>query len=167
MPLLVHGEVTDPEVDVFDKEKVFLDQVLIPVTQRFPRLKIVFEHITTTRGCGIRDRRAGQYRRHHYRSPSATQPQCHVSRRHSTTSLLPSRIEARNSSPETDRGRDQRQPEVFSRYRQCSSFEVSKGTCLRLRRHLYRSCGDRALCRSLRTGGRTGQIGGVRKLPWC
>jgi dihydroorotase len=47
MPLLVHGEVTNPEVDVFDKEKVFMDQVLIPVTRRFPRLKIVFEHITT------------------------------------------------------------------------------------------------------------------------
>jgi dihydroorotase len=47
MPLLVHGEVTDPEVDVFDKEKIFLERVLIPITQRFPRLRIVFEHITT------------------------------------------------------------------------------------------------------------------------
>lgn len=47
MPLLVHGEVTDPEVDVFDKEKIFLEKVLTPLTQRFPRLRIVFEHITT------------------------------------------------------------------------------------------------------------------------
>jgi dihydroorotase len=47
MPLLVHGEVTDPQVDVFDKEKVFLDQVLIPITRRLPQLRIVFEHITT------------------------------------------------------------------------------------------------------------------------
>ncbi len=47
MPLLVHGEVNDPEVDVFDKEKIFLDRVLIPVTQRFPQLRSVFEHITT------------------------------------------------------------------------------------------------------------------------
>ncbi|SOD40535.1 dihydroorotase [Nitrosovibrio sp. Nv4] len=47
MPLLVHGEVTDPDVDVFDKEQVFLDRVLIPITQRFPRLRLVFEHITT------------------------------------------------------------------------------------------------------------------------
>ncbi|MEP7072591.1 MAG: dihydroorotase, partial [Nitrosospira sp.] len=47
MPLLVHGEVTDPEVDVFDKEKIFLERVLIPITQRFPQLRIVFEHITT------------------------------------------------------------------------------------------------------------------------
>ncbi|SDA22844.1 dihydroorotase [Nitrosospira sp. Nsp18] len=47
MPLLVHGEVTDPAVDVFDREKSFLDRVLMPLTQRFPQLRIVFEHITT------------------------------------------------------------------------------------------------------------------------
>lgn len=47
MPLLVHGEVTDPAVDVFDREKSFLDRVLAPLTQRFPQLRIVFEHITT------------------------------------------------------------------------------------------------------------------------
>lgn len=47
MPLLVHGEVTDPQVDVFDREKVFIDKILQPLTQRFPELKIVFEHITT------------------------------------------------------------------------------------------------------------------------
>ncbi len=47
MPLLVHGEATDPEVDVFDREKIFLERVLIPITQRFPELRIVFEHITT------------------------------------------------------------------------------------------------------------------------
>jgi dihydroorotase len=47
LPLLVHGEVTDSSVDVFDREKVFIDRVLIPLMQRFPELKIVFEHITT------------------------------------------------------------------------------------------------------------------------
>jgi dihydroorotase len=47
LPLLVHGEVTDPDVDVFDKEKFFVDRVLIPITQRFPKLRVVFEHITT------------------------------------------------------------------------------------------------------------------------
>ncbi|BCT66733.1 dihydroorotase [Nitrosospira sp. NRS527] len=47
MPLLVHGEVTDLAVDVFDREKSFLDRVLMPLTQRFPQLRIVFEHITT------------------------------------------------------------------------------------------------------------------------
>ncbi|MFZ1828634.1 MAG: dihydroorotase [Candidatus Competibacteraceae bacterium] len=47
MPLLAHGEVTDPEVDVFDREAVFIDRVLIPLVRDFPALKIVMEHITT------------------------------------------------------------------------------------------------------------------------
>jgi dihydroorotase len=47
MPLLVHGEVTDPQVDVFDRERVFIDSVLIPLRRRFPALRIVFEHVTT------------------------------------------------------------------------------------------------------------------------
>ena len=47
LPLLVHGEVTDPEVDVFDRERVFVETVLVPLIQRFPRLKLVMEHITT------------------------------------------------------------------------------------------------------------------------
>ena len=47
MPLLVHGEVTDSAIDVFDREKAFIDKVLIPTRNAFPELKIVFEHITT------------------------------------------------------------------------------------------------------------------------
>ena len=47
MPLLVHGEVTDPAVDIFDREAVFIDRVLEGVVRDFPALKIVFEHITT------------------------------------------------------------------------------------------------------------------------
>ena len=47
MPLLVHGEVTDPDVDIFDREAVFIDRVLEPLRQRLPDLKIVMEHITT------------------------------------------------------------------------------------------------------------------------
>ena len=47
MPLLMHGEVTDPAVDVFDREKVFIDRVLLPLMQRLPELKLVLEHITT------------------------------------------------------------------------------------------------------------------------
>jgi len=47
LPLLVHGEVTTPEVDLFDREAVFIDTQLIPLRRDFPELKIVFEHITT------------------------------------------------------------------------------------------------------------------------
>ncbi len=48
MPLLLHGEVTDPAVDVFDREAVFLERVLAPLLRRFPALKIVLEHVTTS-----------------------------------------------------------------------------------------------------------------------
>lgn len=47
MPLLVHGEVTDPEIDIFDREAVFIERVLTGMMKDFPGLKIVFEHITT------------------------------------------------------------------------------------------------------------------------
>lgn len=47
MPLLVHAEVTDADVDVFDREKVFIERHMIPLTRDFPGLKVVFEHITT------------------------------------------------------------------------------------------------------------------------
>ena len=47
LPLLVHGEVTDPAIDLFDREAVFIDTQLIPLRRDFPELKIVFEHITT------------------------------------------------------------------------------------------------------------------------
>ncbi|MEK7230663.1 MAG: dihydroorotase, partial [Pseudomonadota bacterium] len=47
LPLLVHGEVTFPEVDIFDREKVFIDRILVPLLSKFSRLRVVFEHITT------------------------------------------------------------------------------------------------------------------------
>lgn len=69
IPLLVHGEVTDPAVDIFDREAVFIEQVLEPITQRFPALKIVLEHITTQQGIdfviGTSDKIAGTLTAHH------------------------------------------------------------------------------------------------------
>ena len=47
LPFLVHGEVTDPAIDIFDREAVFIDRVLQPLRRDFPALKIVFEHATT------------------------------------------------------------------------------------------------------------------------
>ena len=47
MPLLVHGEVTSPDIDLFDREAVFIDAQLIPLRRDFPALKVAFEHITT------------------------------------------------------------------------------------------------------------------------
>ncbi len=60
LPLLVHGEVTDPAVDVFDREAAFIDRVLAGLVRRFPRLRVVLEHVTTrdgvefVRGAGAR-----------------------------------------------------------------------------------------------------------------
>ena len=50
--LLVHGEVTDPDVDIFDREAVFIDRVMQPLRRDFPELKVVFEHITTAEAAG-------------------------------------------------------------------------------------------------------------------
>jgi dihydroorotase len=60
MPLLVHGEVTDPEVDIFDREAVFLDKVLTPLVRRHTGLKVVLEHITTKDGVAFVEANAGQ-----------------------------------------------------------------------------------------------------------
>jgi dihydroorotase len=50
LPLLMHGEVTDPEVDIFDREAVFIDRVLEPLRKRFPELRMVMEHVTSAEG---------------------------------------------------------------------------------------------------------------------
>lgn len=58
--LQVHGEVTEPSVDVFDREKVFIDRVLSDVVKRFPKLRVVFEHVTTREGVQfVKGARAG------------------------------------------------------------------------------------------------------------
>jgi dihydroorotase len=60
MPLLLHGEVTSSAIDIFDREAVFIDQVLEPLRQNFPELKIVFEHITTLQAAHyVRDAATG------------------------------------------------------------------------------------------------------------
>ncbi|MEO6112849.1 MAG: dihydroorotase [Sphingomicrobium sp.] len=53
MPLLVHGEVTDPDVDVFDREAVFIERILLKLLADFPALKVVFEHITTSHAADL------------------------------------------------------------------------------------------------------------------
>jgi dihydroorotase len=47
LPLLIHGEVTDPAVDIFDREAVFIETILVPLLQQYPKLRVVLEHITT------------------------------------------------------------------------------------------------------------------------
>ncbi|GIX30093.1 MAG: dihydroorotase [Porticoccaceae bacterium] len=60
LPLLVHGEVTDPEVDVFDREAVFVERHLAPLVEAFPALRVVLEHVTTEEGVAfVRQARPG------------------------------------------------------------------------------------------------------------
>jgi dihydroorotase len=47
LPLLIHAEVTDPDVDIFDRERIFIDRHMSPLVKDFPQLRIIFEHITT------------------------------------------------------------------------------------------------------------------------
>ena len=53
LALMVHGEVTDPDVDVFDREREFVERTLAPLVERFPALKVVLEHVTTADGVGF------------------------------------------------------------------------------------------------------------------
>lgn len=69
MPLLIHGEVTDPAVDVFDREKVFIERHLVPLLEKIPDLRVVLEHITTQSAVdfitGARDGVAATITAHH------------------------------------------------------------------------------------------------------
>ena len=69
LPLLVHGEVTDPQIDIFDREAVFIERHLRRIVDRFPTLKVVFEHLTTREGvdfvCAARDGVAATLTAHH------------------------------------------------------------------------------------------------------
>jgi dihydroorotase len=71
MRLLIHGEEADPEIDVFDREWVFIDCRLTPWLKDFPGLKMVLEHISTERAVEFVRANAPQRRRHHALSPEA------------------------------------------------------------------------------------------------
>ena len=119
MPLLVHGEVTDPEVDVFDREAVFIERA--PASRcgaTFPALKIVLEHITTQRGA--------QFVAEAGANIAATITAHHLlfnrnaifSRRPSAAPLLPAGAEARAASARAGRGGDLGQRPLLPRHRQ-------------------------------------------------
>ena len=113
--LLVHGEVTDPAVDLFDREAVFIDRVMIPLRRDFPELKVVFEHLTTKEGAHyVRDAGDRFTGRHHHRAPPALQPQRHLHRRHPPALLLPAGAQARDAPPGAGRGGHQRQRRASS-----------------------------------------------------
>ena len=97
MVLCVHGEVTDPEVDVFDREAVFIERVLSRSCATFPQLKIVFEHITTAEAAefvkATGDNIAATVTPQHLHP----QPQRHLRRRPQAACLLPAGRQARGA----------------------------------------------------------------------
>ena len=84
MPLLVHGEATDPAIDVFDREKVFIERVLQLLLTRYPRLKVVFQRCRRVCRCLWSERRGDDHR-----ASPVIQPQCHFCWRRAPALLLP------------------------------------------------------------------------------
>ena len=86
-----------PTIDLFDREAVFIERVLQPLRRDFPGLKIVFEHITTTRGGAVRGRGRPASGGDDHRAPPAVQPQRHLPGRPAPALLLPAGAQARGT----------------------------------------------------------------------
>ena len=156
MPLLVHGEVTARHVDVFDRETRFIDEVLAPTLARFPKLRVVFEHITTARAVEFVNGARDGVARHDHAAAPAAQPQRDLRRRHPPALLLPAHSQDRTGPRGPAGGRDQRQSALLPRHRQRAARAAHQGKRLRLRRHVLRARGHRAVRRSLRS--RSGKL---------
>lgn len=123
LPLLVHGEVADDDVDIFDREAVFIDRVLDPLRQRLPELRVVLEHMTTAEGVAyvrsadkglaatittlhlIINRNAilaGGIRPHYYCLPVAKREHHRLALREAATSGDPRFFSGTDSAPHTD-----------------------------------------------------------------
>ena len=159
----VHGEVTDSDVDVFDRERVFIDRILAQVVERFPALRIVFEHVTTReavqfvksarRGVGatitpqhlLLNRNAifqGGIRPHNYCLPV-------LKREHDRRALIEAATERRHA--------------FLPRHRQRAAREAYQGNSLRLRRNFLRARRHRAVRGSVRAGRQARSAAGVRR----
>ena len=123
LPLCVHGEVTDPEIDIFDREAVFIERVLDPIRREIPELRVVMEHITTQDGVQyvqdggeniggtitvhhlVINRNhilAGGIRPHYYCLPVAKREEHRLALRQAATSGDPSFFLGTDSAPHTD-----------------------------------------------------------------
>src|SRR5712691_5169798 len=147
LPLLVHGEVVDPSVDVFDRERVFLDTVLSGIVRRFPRLRIVAEHVTT--------REAVDFVVAGGPNVAATITAHHLL--YNRTAMFAGGIRPHYYClPVLKREEHRRALERARR----------QGSVVRPRRHLHGARGDRTLRGGIRAGGGTRQARGFRQLPW-
>ena len=165
MPFLVHGEVTDPEIDIFDREAVFIERVLQPLRRRLPALKVVFEHITT--------KDAAQYVTAADGPIAATITAHHLLYNRNEIFkggirphyyCLPV-LKREDASPGAGGGGNQRQSDVLPRHRFGAAPERLEGNRLRLRRLLHRLARDGVVCASLRPGRCARQAGSLCQLP--
>ena len=128
LPLCTHGEVTDPQVDIFDREAVFIDTVLDPLRRRLPELRVVMEHVTTEEGVAYAaeggDRLAatitthhliinrnhilaGGIRPHYYCLPVAKREKHRLALRNAATSGIPRYFLGTDSAPHVDALKEQ------------------------------------------------------------
>ncbi len=165
MPLLVHGEVTDPAIDLFDREKAFIDEQLEPLRRDFPgaahRLRA---HHDARRGAVRASRPAPML--------GATITAHHLlynrnaifTGRHPAALLLPAGAQARGAPPGAGGRGDLGQPALLPRHRQRAACGAPEGACGRLRRLLHRAQRARAVCAGLRRGRRARSPRGLREL---
>jgi hypothetical protein len=162
MPLLVHGEVTDGDVDIFDREAVFLDKVLAPLLRRHAGLKVVLEHITTKEGVQFVEanpgRLGGTITPHHL----SYNRKCHLQGRHPSALLLPADRQARGASSRPAARRHLGQSGVLPRHRHRPAHRRHQGVRLRLRRHFQRAGRHAGLCPGLHGRERARPAGSLR-----
>ena len=115
-----------------------------------PACKVVFEHVTTAAAVEFVRCGAARRRRDDHAAAPAHEPQRDVRRRHPPAPLLPARAEARARPRGAGRGRHRRRSALLPRHRQRAARAPHQGGRLRLRRHLLRACGHRAVCRGVR-----------------
>ncbi len=150
MVLCVHGEVTDPDVDVFDREAVFIDRVLVPLLRDFPALKIVLR--------AHHDQGSGRLRRQHGANVAATvTPQhlminrnAHLRRRPEAARLLPAGRQARGAPARGAKAATSGSPNFFLGTDSAPHTREAKEIGLRLRGHLQRTVRARKLCDRVR-----------------
>ena len=162
LPLCVHGEVTDAEVDIFDREAAFIDRVLAPLRERAARAQDRPRARHDDRGRALR-RGVAQPRGDAHRAPPDPEPEPHAGRRHPAALLLPAGGQAREASAGAAAGGDGRRPALLPRHRQRAAREGRQGGRLRLRRRLHRPGGARLPRACLRGGGRARAARGVRE----
>ena len=158
----VHGEVTDGDVDVFDRERVFIDRILAKVVERFPASARRVRARDDARSSAVRQERAPRRRRDDHAAALAAESKRDLPGRHSPAQLLPAGAEARARSPCAGRSRDRRRHSFLSRHRQRAAREAYQGNILRLRRNFLRARRHRAVRRSVRAGRQARAPGGFR-----